>query len=137
MQKTNLVLLIIGILILIGLAFYLGLVLGQKQMQISLLNSISPLPQSALIKDWRTAVSGEVTELTSQSITISSEGKTLSVPLSDKTVVKKFVVEDGKITETSNLTLQDIKQGDVTAIGIIADPQGNLWVESVNLREIR
>ncbi len=119
------------------LSYGYGYLLGQKQMKVSLLNSITPLSRSAFIKDWRTAISGEVTELTSQSITISFEDKIFTVPLSDKTIVKKFAVEEGKLTKTTDLTLQDVKQGDIVAIGIIADPQGNLRAESVNITEIR
>ncbi|HJN62030.1 MAG TPA: hypothetical protein QGH92_00275 [Candidatus Parcubacteria bacterium] len=96
------------------------------------------LPYSSLIIDWRAGVSGEVTEITSESITISSEEGTLTVSLSEETKVKKFIVVDDQLSESNeDLSLSDIEKGNKVGLGIIANPKGELRVDQVSIREMQ
>ena len=137
MKKQTLIVVIIGGLMLLGLGFSYGSFLGQKQSKENMAK-ISPMPSSQLIKNWWTAVSGQVESITPQSISISSAGASIAIALSGKTKVKKIILTQGKPVETvENLSLEDVRAGNTVTVGAVADLQGNLLADSVSIHEVK
>lgn len=136
-MKKNILIIIGGLIILwIGLSY--GYFLGQKQVKVEpTMDSFICFPSSPLIKDWQASVSGKVAEITDRAIVISSDDEIIAISISEETIVKKFIIREGKIAETvEGFTLQDIQKDDVVSIEVIAGLEKDLRAKAIYIQEI-
>jgi hypothetical protein len=133
MKTTNLIIIVLIIGLVAG--FFIGYY--SRQCLISGDTDTGALPQSSLIKNWLTSIAGSVAGITPQAITISLDGDTFTIPISDETKVEKTVINNGEVVDMiKNLSLKDVKQGDFVNVAILAELDGSFRTNVIYLQEI-
>lgn len=94
------------------------------------------VPSISIVKEWRATVTGDIVEVKTGHVVISSDGQTLDVSFASDVSISKVLVSDQKVKETiEGLTIDDIKVGSTVALGIIADSQGNIRTDKISFIE--
>lgn len=134
MKNTNVVFLVIAGIVLLGLGYGYGYLTlceksGEEQTE-----TITTLPRYPLIQEWRSSAGGDVVEITDQSITVSYEGVTLTLAISEQAEISKTIIRgDELIEKIEDLSPQDVNVGDSVSLVIRADIQGNLQANIISI----
>lgn len=126
----------VGLLIV---ALFGGYLLGSNYPLLEVLQQDGvSAPVIPLVEEWRGAVTGDVIEVSTEAITISSNEQTLVVSFADEVSVSKTKISNNEPQETvDGLSVDDIEIGDRVGLSLIADNDGNLQTERVNVFELQ
>jgi len=144
-MKTNqIILIIIGGLILVGLFFVFGYQLGQKSVvqleQKSVEEKMAEektevvVPEfltSKVVQKWHAVASGEVVEISGRTLTLRYKGDTLTIPISDAAKIYLLGAEEKK-EKAESVRFEEIRVGNKVDISV-AIVEGNLITEVVNI----
>lgn len=118
MPKTNLIFLIIGGLILLGLGYGCGFLSGQKEIAgIKTEGPLTDLIESKVITRLNALAFGEVTEISGRSLTLKNQGDTLTILVKEEATINRLLPSEGEIgaprtAETEEIEFEEIKIGD-------------------------
>jgi len=143
MQKTNLILLIIGGLVLLVAGYSFGLSLGQKgieqtETEIALADLIESKVTGRLI----TTASGEITKVAEGSLTLTNEEDVLTILIREDTIFYLLVApeeeaETPQPVEQKEIEFGEIKIGDKANISCELKPDAELEGISVTILPLR
>jgi type II secretory pathway pseudopilin PulG len=134
MKKTLLIILIsIAIVIVIGSGIVLAYMAGYKRGTLNLQQTTSVLENSNVVQSLYAGASGQVTEISGQTITISNEGDSLSFLVAEDAqfIVFSYSPEDENGVanlKSEEITFEDIKVGDDVGVQLkldSLDPKAN------------
>ena len=138
MQNKNLILIIIGGLILLGLGYGYGYFSGQKAIEGTKTETpLSGLLESKAIGELTTTASGEVTEISGRKLTLNKEGDTLTISIGEDALVYRVVPSEEKATEIPQPSVREeikfgeIKVGDKVSITCELKADGSLEGKTV------
>jgi len=132
MKPIQIILIIIGVLILIGLVAGFSYWLGQQSVKVkSEITTSNPL-ESKIIKNWRAEAVGVIVDKRESDIAIESNGESLLILVSPKTSIEKIILEN-KEKNIEEVVFEDINIGDKANIKIGVDQTGQIWAESVKI----
>ncbi len=83
MKKNQIILIIIGVLIIIGLASGISFWFGQKSSKTEKEIVLPPFLNSKMIQKWNAVASGEILKIADREITITGQGEILIVPMAE------------------------------------------------------
>lgn len=96
------------------------------------------VPSVSLVNEWSGGVTGDVVEINSDAITISSNEQTLVISLADDLLVSRVVVIGNEAQEPmEGLSLDDIEAGNMVGLNVIVDKEGNVRTNRISLFEIQ
>jgi hypothetical protein len=130
MQNKNLILVIIGGLILLGLGYSFGLSLGQKAIE-ETETPLADLLESKVIRGLNTTALGEVIEIAGRNLTLNSDGDTLTISIKENATIYRLVPPE-EVTETpqpverEEIEFEEIKVGDQVDIPCELKADGTL-----------
>ena len=134
MQKTNLVLLIIGGLVLLGAGYSLGVSLGQKGVE-QTETALSDLVGSKVIGKLTTTASGEITEISGRNLTLVNEEESLTVLIKeDATFYRSLQPEEAEtpqLVEMEETSFEEIKVG--SQINIACELKADSSLEGIDV----
>lgn len=94
------------------------------------------IPSVSLVEEWSGGATGDVTEISSDSITISSKEQMLTVSFANDLLISKATVIDDEHQEiVEGLNISDIEVGSTVGLNIIADNDGNTRTNRISLFE--
>ena len=131
MKKENLIAIaVIGGLILLGIGFSLGLSSGQKAVK-EVKAPLADLLESKVITSLITTASGEVTEISDRTLTLSKEGDTLTILIKEDTPIYQEIPSEeieGVPTPVGKKEIEfgEIKIGDKVNISCQLKVDGSL-----------
>ena len=125
MKKNQIILIIVGVLILIGLASSFSYWLGQKSVEVkSEIAAPNPL-ESKVIQNWSANAVGEVTGIINHNLTLSQDGEIFTITLLEKAGICSMYIEEGE-RKIEDIQFEDIKIGDRVNITLGVDSEGNM-----------
>lgn len=133
---------VIGGFILLSLSFSYGYFLGQKGIEETKLEtSISNLLESKLVRDLRAVAEGEITKIVDRTLTLTSEGETLEIPIEEEAKIIAVVLKEaaeGKVIspESKEIEFKDIKIGDKVTVQINLNTDGEVEGVTVVIKNI-
>ncbi len=139
MKKINLILMIIGALILLGLGYSFGLSSGQKAIE-ETETPLTNLLESKVIGEINTVASGKVTEISGRNLTLNQKGDTFTLLISEKATINRLIL----ITEITgvpqpatveDIEFNDIQIGDQVEISCLLKADGSLEGKVVTVLE--
>jgi len=139
MKKENLIVIgVIGGLILLALGFYSGLNYAQKQMQGAQTESpLADLLALKIVGQLTTSVSGDITEISGRSLTLSSEEETLTVLIrEDASVYRLTLPEEATVPQPATreeIEFAEIKVGDRASVSCVLKTDSTLEGVEVTL----
>lgn len=134
MQKSNLIFLIIGGLILLGLGYGYGFLSGQKEIAgIKTEGPLTDLTESKVITRLNAFAFGEVTETSGWSLTINNQGDTLTVLVKEEATINRLLPSEGEIEapQTEEIEFEEIKIGD--RVNIVCELKADGSLEGVRV----
>jgi preprotein translocase subunit YajC len=112
-EKTSLILTIVFGIILLGGIFYFGYFLGQRKIKTSLL-------ESEMLENWMAFAKGEVKEISGRDLTLTANGESLKISISEKAVIQSLNIKTGEIKKAN---LSDIKVGGKLEVQVRVEPK--------------
>jgi hypothetical protein len=112
-EKTSLILTIVFGIILLGGIFYFGYFLGQRKIKTSLL-------ESKMLENWMAFAKGEVKEISGRDLTLTANGESLKISISEKAVIQSLNIKTGEIKKAN---LSDIKVGGKLEVQVRVEPK--------------
>lgn len=137
MQKSNLIFLIIGGLILLGLGYGYGFLSGQKEIAgIKTDGPLTDLIDSKVITKLNAFALGEVTETSGRSLTLNNQGDTLTILVKEEATINRLLPSEGEIeapqaAETEEIEFEEIKIGD--RVNIVCELKADGSLEGVQV----
>lgn len=138
MKKENLIVIaVIGGIILLGLGFGLGLDWAQKEIKKAKVESpLAVLLGSKVIGSIDAIASGEVKEISGRNLTLSKEGDTFTIPVSqeariNRIVPPKKISEPPQPTTVEEIGFEEIKIGD--KVNIVCKLKADASLEGVDV----
>ena len=132
MKKTNLIFVIIGALVLLGLGYSYGYFLGQKEFEETKIEEpLANLLESKVIGGIDTVASGEITEIAGHNLTLIKEGDTLTILIGEGVAINRIVPPE-EITippqpvKVEEIEFGEIKVGDQVDISCLLKADGSL-----------
>ena len=99
--------------------------------------SVVSSPIIPFVQEWRSTVSGDVVEINSESITISSDEQILTVSFANELNISKTIVSNNEPSEIiEDLSVDDIEVGDSVGLGLVSDNKGNIRAHTINFFEL-
>ena len=132
MNKNKIILIIIGLLIIIGSAAYLGYWFGIKLTGIGAENITPNILDSGIIKNCEAIASGTVMDKNETSITLQDEGKSMVISLRVETIFWRATIENGE-KKMEQISPSDIKNGQNVNIEIAIDSTGEIWAKNITI----
>lgn len=116
-KETLIAIVIIGGLILLGIGYSVGLSSGQKAVK-EVKAPLAELLASKVIGSLTTIATGEVTEISDRSLTLSAEGDTLTILIRENAPIYRLVPPEEKTPKIpqpvvrEEMNFEEIKVGD-------------------------
>jgi len=127
MKKSNLIFLIIGGLILLGLGYGYGYLSGQKTVE-ETENPLTTLLSSKVIDELDAIASGEITAISERNLTLTKEGESWSILIKEGVAIERFVAPAGGTTaDREEIGLADLQIGDQVNVVCQLTTEGS-WV---------
>ncbi len=126
MNKTKLIFIILGVVIVTGVVFVLGFIYGQKTAFVRLLE----LP---MVRSVQVATVGEVIEIKNRTITIAKDNEILDIPISPDARIISFILLPEQVPKRKNLTFEDIKVNDW--VDILTNVQVDGRLEGIHIKK--
>lgn len=133
MQKNNLIFLLVGGLVLLGL----GYIIGQAQTESSQTKTpLSSLIESKVTKGLSTTALGEVIEISGRNITLSNEGDILTISIKEDATIARLApptetTEAPQPVTREGIELEEIKVGD--QINILSQLKADGTLEGIEV----
>jgi len=123
MEKTKLIFIILGVVIIAVIVFSFGYLFGRREtledFQIEDPHWFVELQKSNVVLSHHLLLDGEVIEILNRTLTMSAHGDVLTVSIMENarlTTLKQVEGEEIGILEPKEITFQDIKIGDILEI---------------------
>ena len=139
MKKENLIMIgVIGGLIFLALGFYAGLSYAQKQIkETGTESALADLLTSKIIGQLTTIASGDITEISGRSLTLSSEEETLTVLIvEDASIYRLSLPEEATTPQPATreeIDFSEIKVGDRANVSCVLKADSTLEGVEVTL----
>ena len=142
MQKKNLLITIIVVLVLIGLSFSCGYSLKERSLPIQEKSKLAELEKAKVIQSWIVTATGEIINISERTLTLTAEEESLAIPIKENAkIISVFVtetpaefVEGAPIeTEEKEIKFEDLKVGDNVSIIAEVKPSGELEGTNVSV----
>ena len=139
MKKENLIMIgVIGGLIFLALGFYAGLSYAQKQIkETGTESALADLLTSKIIGQLTTTASGDITEISGRSLTLSSEEETLTVLIvEDASIYRLSLPEEATTPQPATreeIDFSEIKVGDRANVSCVLKADSTLEGVEVTL----
>ena len=131
MRKTQMALIIIGALILVGIASVFSYQLGQKSVGVTPENQFPNVLESKVTQKWSGLATGVVTEISGRNLTLTKNGDSLTISILETAKVY-FAIPEELEKKPESVSFEEIKVGDEVNIGIAA-VENNLVGETVTI----
>jgi len=131
MPQKQLVLVIIGALILVGLASGFGYQLGQKSVGATPENQLPTVLESKVTQKWSGLAVGVVTEISGRNLTLTKNGDSLTIPVLETAKIY-FAISEELEKKPESISFEEIKVGDEVNVGI-ATIENDLVGETVTI----
>jgi len=139
MKKENLIMIgVIGGLIFLALGFYAGLSYAQKQIkETGTESALADLLTSKIIGQLTTIASGDITEISGRSLTLSSEEETLTVLMGEDASIYRLSLPEEATTPQpatrEEIDFAEIKVGDRANVSCVLKADSTLEGVEVTL----
>jgi len=139
MKKENLIMIgVIGGLIFLALGFYAGLSYAQKQIkETGTESALADLLTSKIIGQLTTIASGDITEISGRSLTLSSEEETLTVLIGEDASIYRLSLPEEATTPQpatrEEIDFSEIKVGDRANVSCVLKADSTLEGVEVTL----
>ncbi len=137
MQKNNLIFLIIGGLILLGLGYGYGFLSGQKEIAGTKTEGpLADLIESKVITRLNAFAFGDVTKISGQSLTLSNQEDTFTVLIKEEITINRLSSTEGETeasqaVETEEIEFEEIKIGD--RVNIVCELKADGSLEGIEM----
>jgi hypothetical protein len=132
MKKNQIILIIIGVLILIGIVSSFSYWLGQKSIGVKKEIVTPDFLTSKVTEKWNAVASGKVTEISDRKITLNRKGESLAIPISETAKIYLVTLEDEGKEGLKEVRFEDIKVGKTVNISLMFE-EGKLEGHVVNI----
>jgi len=133
MKKNQIILIILGVLILIGIASGFSYWLGQKSIEIKTEVTIPDFLTSKVAQKWNALASGKVMEISGRNLTLRKDNDILTIPISETAKIYLLTSKETQGKEgLKEAQFEDIKVGDDVNISIMFE-KGELAGHVVNI----
>jgi len=125
-KKISLIIIILALIIGFGGGYLLGLIQQKSE------EGIITFPKTNIIQSWSAVAEGVVSEILNRTLTLTSNGDTLSIPVKEGSIITRIIFnQEIKTSETQEVNFEDIKIGDEVSISVELKPDGK--IESTGL----
>jgi len=128
-KKNQIILIIVGVLILIGLVSYLSYQLGQKSTEAEIKTVAPDFLTSKVTEKWNALASGKVIEISGRNLTLRKDNNTLTISISETAKIY-FVSLEEKREELESAQFENIKIGDEINVSVAIE-EGDIKGETV------
>ncbi|MDD2696795.1 MAG: hypothetical protein PHE52_01395 [Candidatus Pacebacteria bacterium] len=116
-MNKNHILLIIGVLILMGIASYLGYQMSIKATSSETKIVPPPFLTSTVIQKWSAVAQGKVTDIAGRNLVLIKNEETLAIPISETAKIYRVDVTQ-EVEKPEEVSFEDIKIGDEVGVPI-------------------
>ena len=134
MNRIKLIFIIIGAVIVIALVFGFGYGLGRKEREVARVEiPVLELLESPMIRSLQSSISGQVTEITNRTLSVTDDNETLHIPIAPDARVVTFILPEEAIEEDvpplpeqKDVAFEDIKVNDRVDVLVNVQPDGRI-----------